>query len=298
MSKVLVTGGSGQLGQCISDIVPGVDSDTYTIVTREELDITNYDELSKYIESHNFDYIVNCAAYTNVDGAEDDYKSAYDCNCKGVLNLATLCKKNNIRLIHISTDYVFDGISCTPYKPNDKIKPIGNYGGSKSLGETAIRKSKCEYMIIRTSWLYSEYGKNFCKTMIDLFNKKDEIKVVYDQVGSPTYAMDLANFIGYIIMNDKFVNGTYHFSNNGVTSWYDFARSIYHIYTTHMHKNGCDDIKYVKIKCCLSNEFQQKAKRPNYSVLDCSDTEKIFDYGIPYWRDSLSLCIYNIVHKE
>jgi dTDP-4-dehydrorhamnose reductase len=253
----------------------------FTDVT--ELDITNKEAVLRYLESNKISIVVNCAAYTNVDKAEDEIEKADLINHIGPKYLAEVCRDRNGFLIHISTDYVFDGTKNTPYVETDKTNPLGVYGETKLRGENAIINSGCEYVIIRTSWLYSSFGKNFLKTMRMLTSDKESLKVVFDQAGTQTYAHDLANVIYAIIQNDdttNIKNQIYHYSNEGVCSWYDFAVAINEAF-----ENSCN------VKPCHSDEFSGKVTRPNYSVLDKTKIKKALDIEIPYWRASMLDCI-------
>lgn len=275
--KILVTGANGQLGSELR--VLSVNSNHEFLFTDvAELDITNREAVDNYVSEHGTDIIVNCAAYTNVDKAEDDTEMADNINHLAVKNLAEVSAKYKLTLIHISTDYVFDGSKNTPYLETDPTAPLGVYGRTKLAGEKAVTDSGCDYLIIRTSWLYSSFGNNFVKTMRRLTAEKDSLKVVFDQVGTPTYAGDLAQAILKIIDSGKYADnaGIYHFSNEGVCSWYDFAIEI-----RNLSGNLCD------IQPCHSDEFPSKVKRPNFSVLDKTKIKETFGLKIPYWKVSL-----------
>ena len=275
--KILVTGANGQLGSELR--VLSVNSNHEFLFTDvAELDITNREAVDNYVSEHGTDIIVNCAAYTNVDKAEDDTEMADNINHLAVKNLAEVSAKYKLILIHISTDYVFDGSKNTPYLETDPTAPLGVYGRTKLAGEKAVTDSGCDYLIIRTSWLYSSFGNNFVKTMRRLTAEKDSLKVVFDQVGTPTYAGDLAQAILKIIDSGKYADnaGIYHFSNEGVCSWYDFAIEI-----RNLSGNLCD------IQPCHSDEFPSKVKRPNFSVLDKTKIKETFGLKIPYWKFSL-----------
>jgi dTDP-4-dehydrorhamnose reductase len=283
MHNILVTGSNGQLGNEFRLVVEEKDKvNNYFFTDVEELDITNKSDVSQFFHANNINVVVNCAAYTNVDKAEDEKEIADLINHIGVKNLAESCKERDGFLIHISTDYVFDGTKNTPYTETDKTKPLGVYGETKLRGENAIISSGCEYVIIRTSWLYSSFGNNFLKTMQRLTAEKESIKVVFDQVGTQTYAGDLANVIYTIIQRDEadIKNQIYHFSNEGVCSWYDFAVAINEAYG-----HNCN------IKPCHSNEFPSKVTRPSFSVLDKTKLKNALGIEIQYWHDSLYRCI-------
>ena len=275
--KILVTGANGQLGSELR--VLSVNSNHEFLFTDvAELDITNREAVDNYVSEHGAEIIVNCAAYTNVDKAEDDTEMADNINHLAVKNLAEVSAKYKLILIHISTDYVFDGNKNTPYLETDPTAPLGVYGHTKLDGEKAVTDSGCDYLIIRTSWLYSSFGNNFVKTIRRLTAEKDSLKVVFDQVGTPTYAADLASAILEIIETGKYKSnsGIYHFSNEGVCSWYDFAIEI-----RNLSGNLCD------IQPCHSDEFPSKVKRPNFSVLDKTKIKETFGLKIPYWKVSL-----------
>ena len=252
-------------------------ADRYIFTDVAELDITDADAVDRVIASEKVDVIVNCAAYTNVDKAEEDEQAADLINHRAVAILATAAAKYGATLIHISTDYVFDGRSCVPYKEDDATSPTGAYGRTKLAGERAVIESGCRYLIFRTAWLYSPYGKNFVKTMMKLTAEKDNISVVFDQVGTPTCAADLAALI-YKVITERMLDhqGIYHFSNEGVCSWYDFAVEI-----RDLCDNTCD------IRPCHSEEFLSRVRRPSYSVLDKTKVKNVFGINIHHWKKSL-----------
>lgn len=282
--NILVTGSAGQLGHSLRDIA--ADSTNHYIFTDvTELDITDKSAIIRMMEAEKVNMVINCAAYTNVDKAEDDFDTANLINNTAVRNLAEACKQFSATLIHVSTDYVFDGSSNIPYTEDMPLAPLGVYGVTKLHGEQVVLESGCDYIIIRTSWLYSEYGKNFVKTMMMLTEERETLNVVFDQAGTPTYAGDLARVIYNIVENNKYKgnNGIYHFSNEGVCSWYDFAHEI-----SELARTECD------IRPCHSNEFPSKVNRPHYSVLDKTKIKTTFGLTIPYWKDSLRVCISNL----
>lgn len=284
--NILVTGANGQLGNCIRNASKGSE-DKYIFTDVAELDITNADAVNKMVENNDVKVIINCAAYTNVDKAETDIDLAEKLNCDAVANLANAMRGNDGTLIHISTDYVFGGDPYnTPCREDQKGTPTGVYGLTKLHGEQAIEASGCKALIFRTAWLYSEYGRNFVKTMLNLTSTKPELKVVFDQTGTPTYAQDFADAIVNIVTNRKFEGneGTYHYSNEGVCSWYDFTKIIAKI----AGNDNCD------IQPCHSDEFPSPVKRPAYSVIDKSKFKKTFGLIVPYWMDSLGICIGNL----
>lgn len=286
--NILVTGANGQLGMEMRNVATGsnhhfVFTDVNTVPDNETiyLDITNLDAIRIIAESEKIDCIVNCAAYTNVDKAEDDFAMADLLNHKAAENLALVANERDAVLIHISTDYVFKGNKSVPCREDWDTEPLGAYGITKLAGENAILNSGCKYIIFRTAWLYSPYGKNFVKTILALTAERESMKVVFDQVGTPTYAGDLANLILDIIENGKCdKTGIYHFSNEGVISWYDFAVTI-----CELGGNNC------KIAPCHSYEFPSKASRPAFSVLDKTKVKETFKIEIPYWKKSLECCI-------
>lgn len=288
--NILVTGANGQLGNCMRNTAKR-SNDTYIFTDVAELDITDAAAVAKTVKDNNIDVIVNCAAYTNVDKAETDVAFAEKLNAIAVDNLAWAIKANNGTLIHISTDYVFGGSQGnTPRTETEPVNPTGVYGLTKLHGEQAIEMSGCKALIFRTAWLYSEYGKNFVKTMLNLTSTKPELKVVFDQVGTPTYAQDLADAIFDIIENRKFEGneGIYHYSNEGVCSWFDFTKAIAEI----AGNNACD------IQPCHSDEFPSPVVRPSYSVLDKTKFKDTFKIRVPYWTDSLKACINNLQNNE
>ena len=313
--NILVTGANGQLGNEMRILVKkSADNYVFTDVVdaskesiamlkklagddintdTERLDITKLDAIREIVSREKIDAIVNCAAYTNVDAAEDNYALAELLNTTAVENLAWAMRETNGLLIHISTDYVFGGDPYnTPCKEVQKGTPTGVYGLTKLRGEEAIQRVGCQHVIVRTAWLYSEFGKNFVKTMLNLTATKPQLKVVFDQVGTPTYALDLANAIIAIIEDYKkesltvnlepyTQNGIYHFSNEGVCSWYDFTKMI----AEYAGNTECD------IQPCHSDEFPSPVKRPPYSVLDKTKIKETFGMNIPYWLCSLKKCI-------
>ena len=291
--NILVTGANGQLGNEMRIVAKNSsDNFLFTDVSEQEgaettfLDITNIEDIRNIVREHNINVIVNCAAWTNVDACETDSKLAElaeKLNAKAPENLAIAMKEVDGWLIHISTDYVFGKEPYnTPCKEDQKGTPTGVYGTTKLHGEQNIMATGCKYVIIRTAWLYSEFGKNFCKTMLALTASKPQLKVVFDQCGTPTYALDLATAIVKIL--EKPVVGIYHFSNEGVCSWYDFTKMI----QEYSGQTECD------VQPCHSDEFPSPVKRPAYSVLDKSSIKETFGVKVPYWTDSLKQCLKNI----
>ena len=296
MKTILVTGANGQLGNEIR-IVAQSSSDSYIFtdinhidgVETTYLDITDLKAVRKIVTEHQVNAIVNCAAYTNVDKAEEDVALCTLLNRQAPENLAIAMKEVDGLLVHISTDYVFGGDSYnTPYKEEQQGTPTGVYGYTKFLGEQAIQAVGCNHVIIRTAWLYSEFGKNFCKTMMNLTATKPQLKVVFDQVGTPTYSLDLARAIAMVLERfDGSQTGIYHYSNEGVCSWFDFTKMI----AEYSGKTECD------VQPCHSDEFPSPVKRPSYSVLDKTKIKKVFGVKIPYWTDSLKQCISNLKNQ-
>lgn len=280
---ILVTGANGQLGQELKNL-PNTDA-TYFFTDIEELDITQIEDIRRFVDKHQINVIINCAAYTNVDKAEEAIDQAELINVQAVANLARISKNSDVTLIHISTDYVFGG-SCinTPIKEDTTTNPLGVYGQTKLMGEKEIIKSGCKYIIIRTAWLYSAYGNNFVNTILRLSRERESLNVVYDQVGTPTYAGDLALVIK-MMAESEFLQkqGIYHFSNEGAISWFDFAKAI-----IELNGNKC------KINACSSEDFETSVSRPNYSVLDKTKIKQTLGLGIPYWKDSLKVCLSKI----
>lgn len=278
--NILVTGANGQLGNEIRR-VSSKSANRYIFTDVEELDITNIDSIRSIVSKEGINVIVNCAAYTNVDKAEEEAEVADLLNNQAVANLGYVAKEVNATLIHVSTDYVFQGDKNIPCKEDWNTNPLGVYGKTKLAGEQSLAATGCKFLIFRTAWLYSIFGKNFVKTMQQLTATKDVLKVVFDQVGTPTYAGDLANLI-YTVIEEEMLDkqGIYHFSNEGVCSWYDFAKEI-----AELSGNSCE------VQPCHSDEFPSKVKRPHFSVLDKTKVKDTFGVTVPYWKDSLKKCI-------
>ena len=283
---VLITGANGQLGNEMRLVAAG-SKDKYIFTDVAELDITDPDAVRDMVRENDVQVIVNCAAYTNVDRAEDDQELCALLNSKAPEYLAGAMKEVGGLLVHVSTDYVFGGDPCnTPCREEQKGTPTGVYGLTKLQGEQAVMASGCRHIIVRTAWLYSEFGKNFVKTMLDLTTTKPQLNVVFDQTGTPTYALDLAEAIYDIVENRKYEgnDGVYHFSNEGVCSWFDFAKMI----ADFAGHADCE------IRPCHSDEFPSKVRRPAYTVLDKTKFKETFGISIPYWTDSLKKCIKNL----
>ena len=286
--RVLITGSNGQLGSEIKELENNYNKVDFIFKDLPELDICNFQVLQAFIIDNNINAVINCAAYTAVDKAEEESIIATKVNYEGVLNIVNALQTVNGKLIHISTDYVFDGNNFLPYKELDPVSPIGVYGETKRAGELSVINSDIDSIVIRTSWLYSSYGNNFVKTMLRLGNEKENLGVIFDQVGTPTYARDLAKTCLEILTGVNSVkiskNGNlYHYSNEGVASWYDFAISI-------MELGG----ENCKVKPIQTKDYPTLAKRPHFSVLNKSKIKTDFKIEIPYWRDSLKDCIEKI----
>ncbi|MGM9871000.1 MAG: dTDP-4-dehydrorhamnose reductase [Muribaculaceae bacterium] len=279
--KILVTGANGQLGNelrnVLEDKLPGVT----TYVDIQELDLTDAEAVKKFMQKGEFTHVVNCAAYTAVDRAEEDSALCAAVNIDAVSNLARHAEELGYNIVHISTDYVFDGTAHTPYTEGDKVNPCSQYGSTKRKGETALLALAPDAVIIRTAWLYSPYGKNFVKTMLKLGKEKGELRVVADQIGTPTYALDLAKAIYTVITAPQWVPGIFHFTDEGVASWYDFTVAILRI-------AGIDSCKVMPI---ATRDYPTAATRPFYSVLDKSKIKATFGIDIPHWEMSLRDCI-------
>lgn len=285
MYNILVTGRNGQLGSEIRALSENYPNDNFFFTDVEDLDICNYKEVAHFIKSNNINAIINCAAYTAVDKAEDEFEIADKINHLAVANFAKIAKENHIKYIHVSTDYVFDGTAHKPYTETDIANPKSVYGKTKLDGEKAVLKiNPANSIIIRTSWVYSSYGNNFVKTMIRLGKERNELSVVADQIGTPTYASDLATVILTIL--PQLYNSSvelFHYSNEGVCSWYDFAKAIFELSNLAVLVNPIESV-----------EYPTPAQRPFYSVLNKSSIKERFDLTIPYWKDSLTMCIQEI----
>jgi dTDP-4-dehydrorhamnose reductase len=273
---ILVTGGNGQLAQCIKTFLPDA-----KYVDVEDCDITNLEQLQVFFSKEKPSIVINCAAFTHVDKCEEDIELSIKVNKDGAKNLALNCKNTNAKLLHISTDYVFNGIQNIPYKETDKTEPTSIYGKGKLEGEQEVINSGCNYIIIRTSWLYSEFGNNFVKNIKRLMSERDKLGIVFDQVGSPTYAIDLANAISEIIKDSSnFNDEVYHYSNTGIASWFDLTKEVQSFYG---------------IKCDIgpieSHEYPTPAKRPHYSVFNTNKIRTTYNITIPYWKESLKKCL-------
>lgn len=281
--RILVTGANGQLGKELRDLAASFPSFEFIFTAKEDLPIHHFEMVRHYFRVYQPDYVINAAAYTAVDRAETEKAKAFQVNGEAVGVLAAVCKQAGAKLIHISTDYVFDGTSTSPYKEDAAVHPQNVYGASKLEGEKQALQFNPEAIIIRTSWVYSEYGKNFVRTMLRLMQEKQEISVVNDQFGSPTYAGDLAEALLQIIASGRWVPGIYHYCNDGVISWYDFAEAI----------------KEITGSACIihpipSEQYPTPAKRPVYSAMDCGLLQKIYGIKGRDWRLALQECISNL----
>jgi dTDP-4-dehydrorhamnose reductase len=288
MTTVLVTGSNGQLGSCIKDVERKYDNLNFIYTDYQELDICDLNQVQAFFKSNpQIDYCINCAAYTAVDKAETVVDKAFEINVIGAKNLALACNSHNLVLIHISTDFVFDGLKTQPYDENDKTNPLSVYGDTKLKGEIEIKRILEKHFIIRTSWLYSEHGNNFMKTMLRISKEKQELSIVSDQIGTPTYAGDLAQLIFNIIKTESKDYGIYHYSNLGEISWFDFAKAIF--------EESKINIKLLPIN---TKDYPTPAERPMYSVLDKSKIIRNFNIEIPKWRDSLKNALKNLANYE
>ncbi len=279
--NILITGAHGQLGNEIQNVLQPDGEFKLFSTDVETLDITDLQAIDKFITDNAIDIVVNCAAYTAVDKAEEDTELCHKLNSLAVENIANAAKNNNAKVIHISTDYVFDGTNYMPYIETDIPNPNSVYGSSKLKGEIKLMEILPSSIIIRTAWLYSPYGNNFVKTMLRLGQEKNSLSVVCDQIGTPTYAHDLAIAIASILKSNDWKNGVYHFSNEGATSWYDFTKAIHRI----------AGITTCEVQPVSSDKYPTKAKRPFYSVLNKEKIKSSFNITIPYWEESLDKCI-------
>jgi dTDP-4-dehydrorhamnose reductase len=289
---ILVTGKNGQLGQSILSLIGSYPLSTFTFVDREALDLSSSESIERYFKDKKFDVIINCAAYTAVDKAETESGLADQINHLAVKQLAQIAKKQDATFIHLSTDYVFNGQNYKPYEETDKTDPQSVYGLSKLKGEQALEAINPKGIIIRTSWVYSEYGNNFVKTMLRLGKEKVQLGIIFDQVGTPTYAGDLAKAVLDIVEskklaevenNDANSNNIFHYSNEGVCSWYDFAKTIF---------------EFSGIECNVSpietKDYPTPAERPHYSLMNKAKMKNTFAISIPYWKDSLQMCVQRL----
>lgn len=280
MTTILITGSKGQLGNEMQQAAPRFPQFTFIYTDVDELDICNKIALDNFVKANEVNFIVNCAAYTAVDKAEDDVELCYKINAEAVRNIGEVATANGVKVVHLSTDYVFDGTNYLPYSEDQAVCPATIYGKSKLAGEEALLETCPQSVILRTAWLYSSFGNNFVKTMMKLGTERDSLTVIFDQVGSPTYAADLAEAILQVISHDTFVPGIYHFSDEGVCSWYDFTKTIHRI------AGITCDVKPIETK-----DYPAKTPRPHYSVLNKAKIKSTYGITIPHWEESLERCI-------
>ncbi len=286
--NILITGCNGQLGNEMRNVLSG--DAKYNVIYTDvaELDLTDAQALKQFFDANPVDVVVNCAAYTAVDAAEDNEPLCRMVNVEAVKLLATAAAKHGARVVHVSTDYVFDGKGHRPYREDDPVCPQSVYGFTKLDGEKALFEAAPSSVVLRTAWLYSPYGKNFVKTMLALGQSRDSLNVVVDQVGTPTYALDLARAIKAVIDAPQWVPGVYHFSDEGATSWYDFTKAIHRL----------AGITTCNVSPCMSDQFPAKAARPHYSVLDKTKIKATYGITIPYWEDSLMDCLKRLNNTD
>ena len=286
-TKILITGANGQLGKELQTVSAAYPEYKYFFLSKDEFSIRNAEAVDKFFQSQQPTHCINCAAYTAVDKAESEKETAFLINGDAVGMLASACKSAGTKLIHISTDYVFDGTSSKPLTEEDETDPVNTYGASKLKGELLAMKNNPDTVIIRTAWLYSSFGNNFVKTMIRLMREKESINVVSDQVGSPTYAAGLANTIMKIIKSEKFIPGIFHYSDEGKISWYEFAATI-------------KELTYSRciVKPIPTSQYPTAARRPEYSLLDKNKIKTLYDIQIPDWKSNLIKCLEQINKEE
>lgn len=286
MTTILITGSNGQLGNEMQQAAVRFPDFNYIYTDVAELDICDKSALDAFVKANNVNVIVNCAAYTAVDKAEDDVELCYKINRDAVRNIAEVATENKVKVVHVSTDYVFDGTNYFPYTEDMPVCPATVYGKSKLEGEQALLENCKESVILRTAWLYSSFGNNFVKTMIKLGTERDSLGVIFDQVGTPTYAADLADAILQLLRNETFVPGIYHFSDEGVCSWYDFTKTI------HRMANITCDVKPIEAK-----DYPARTPRPHFSVLNKGKIKSTYGISIPHWEVSLEKCI-GLLHNS
>lgn len=280
MQTILVTGCNGQLGNEMQEAAKRFPSFQYIYTDVAELDICDKNTLDAFVKENGVNIIVNCAAYTAVDKAEDDIELCYKINRDAVRNIGEVASENNLKVVHVSTDYVFDGTNYLPYTEDLPVCPATVYGKSKLEGEQALMGTCGQAVILRTAWLYSSFGNNFVKTMIKLGTERDSLNVIFDQIGTPTYAADLADAILCLLSNETFVPGIYHYSDEGVCSWYDFTKTIHRI------ANVTCNVQPIETK-----DYPARTPRPHYSVLNKSKIKSTYNISIPHWEESLEKCI-------
>lgn len=278
--KILITGANGQLGSELRKVLDPVYPGRVLYTDVKELDLTDSKAVELFVVDNDITHIINCAAYTAVDRAEEEKMLCASINIDAVKNLALAADKNGAKIIHISTDYVFDGTNHRPYKEADKVNPISQYGTTKRKGETALLALSSDAIIIRTAWLYSSFGNNFVRTMLRLAESGKDVRVVADQIGTPTYARDLAVAILAILQSHQWVPGVYHYTNEGAASWYDFAKAIFRIAG-----------KKVKVLPIPTEDYPTPAARPSYSILDKTRIKATYGIEIPHWEESLAECL-------
>ena len=278
--NILITGSNGQLGNEMQISAKNFPNHHFIYTDVAELDICDKEALNAFVKSNDVNMIVNCAAYTAVDKAEDDVELCYKINAEAVKNIGEMATANNAKVIHVSTDYVFDGTNYVPYTEDMPVCPSSVYGKSKLAGEEALMSTCSNTVIIRTAWLYSSFGNNFVKTMIKLGTERESLNVIFDQVGSPTYAADLADAIMKIISHTDFIPGIYHYSNEGVCSWYDFTKSI------HRKSDITCNVQAIETK-----DYPTRTPRPHYSVLNKAKIKSTYGIAVPHWEDSLDKCL-------
>ena len=286
--KILVTGANGQLGKELQRVLEGTCPGISVYTDVENLDITNADEVKAFVQRGDFTHIVNCAAYTAVDKAESEPALCNLINADAVKNLAMAAADSGVKVLHISTDYVFDGKTNRPYRESDRVNPLSTYGTSKRKGEMVLLSMCPDSVIVRTAWLYSPHGHNFVKTMVKLGREKENLGVVFDQIGTPTSASDLAEAIKTILLARQWIPGIYHFTNEGACSWYDFAKAIHRI-------AGITTCNLVPL---LTEDYPTAATSPTYSLFDKSLIKKTYNISIPYWEESLAKCMARMVAEE
>ena len=280
MDTILITGSHGQLGNEMQQAAAGFPAFRFLYTDVEDLDICDKKALDAFVKTNQVNIIVNCAAYTAVDKAEDDEALCYKINADAVRNIGEVASANNLKVVHISTDYVFDGTNYIPYTEDQPVCPSTVYGKSKLAGEQALMGTCKQVVILRTAWLYSSFGNNFVKTMMKLGTERDSLNVIFDQIGTPTYAADLANTILKVLSHTEFVPGLYHFSDEGVCSWYDFTKTIHRI------AGITCDVRPIETK-----DYPARTPRPHYSVLNKAKIKSTYDLVIPHWEESLEKCI-------
>lgn len=290
--NILITGANGQLGNEMRILSAQHTQHTYFFTDVAELDITSREAVQHFVTENAIDIIVNCAAYTNVDKAESDEEQAYAINATAAENLG----RSGAKVIHISTDYVFSGEGFIPYTETDSVAPRTAYGRTKLAGEELLQAICPEAIIIRTAWLYSTFGNNFVKTMLRLGQEREALGVVFDQIGSPTYAADLAVAIFAAIESPEWQAGVYHFTNEGVCSWYDFTHEIFARAQSLLDKEAADKIAACQLRPILSSEYQYQTPRPHYSVLNKTKIKQTFGIAIPHWTEALQVCLEKLLH--